>query len=741
MQRKLHKGACVHFCAPIKKCYNITSARLVMKSYLLLGAASVALSAGVSAQTAEDTQRTEETVFVTAPGAQRTADELIGNATAFDRDEIIENLSASLGETLLDAPGVSSTAFGQGASRPVLRGLGAERVQVLTNGIGAIDASTASPDHQVTADGIDAERIEILRGPAALAYGGQSIGGVVNVIDGLIVEELPDEALSADGFAAFNSVNEGTELAGRAQYTTGPFVLTLSASMRDFEDFDIPDFAESEAFRAAEEAEEEEHDEDEDHEEEEEVRGTLENSFVETDTLAAGLSWVGDTAFFGVAVRNQNATYGLPGHGEHGHGEEEHEDEDEDHDEEEHEEEEESPFIELEQTRIDVRGGLTFDSDVLTDLTGTFAIVDYEHVEFEAPGETGTVYANEGYEGRIELGHTLFGFDGAAGLQFISTDFSAIGAEAFISPTESELFGLFVYESKEWDSGIGLEGGLRYETVERDNVNFGTVEFDLASGSLGLHRHFDGGFFLGGQVSYTERAPADTELFADGPHLATDQFEVGDPTLGKESGLNLEGTARWSGENYNLGLNVFVTDFSDFIYLTPGETFEDGALVSEADGLPVFVFTQQDANFVGLEAYGEFTFSNALLGADWVFDASYDFVKAELADDGNVPFIPPTMIKSGLTAEWDAFEVGAKLTVAGDQNDIGVGQLATDGYAVIDLKAATDLSHFGWSAEGTKAFIEARNITDEEVRYATSVVKDIAPAPGQNIRVGLRIAF
>ncbi|MEX1252007.1 MAG: TonB-dependent receptor plug domain-containing protein, partial [Hyphomonas sp.] len=218
------------------------------------------------AQEAEPSRRLEPVLITTAPGPDRASDELIGNATALVREDIVRNLASTLGDTLSGEPGIASTFFGQGASRPVLRGLGAERVQVLTNGIGVIDVSAASPDHQVAADGIDAEKIEILRGPAALVYGGQAIGGVVNVIDGLIAEEIPDKPVSGDLLGAYNSVNEGTELAGRVRYNTGPFVLALSASTRDFGDYDIPGFVESARLRGLEDAEDEE---DEDHDEHE----------------------------------------------------------------------------------------------------------------------------------------------------------------------------------------------------------------------------------------------------------------------------------------------------------------------------------------------------------------------------------------------------------------------------------------------------------------------------------------
>ncbi|MEM1035929.1 MAG: TonB-dependent receptor [Pseudomonadota bacterium] len=699
-----------------------------MSRFLLLSAASaVSLSLGVTAN-AQESESRQDTVVVTTPGPDRAADELITSATVLDREQLLEGLYSTLGDTLDRQPGVASTFYGQGASRPVLRGLGAERVQVLTNGLGVIDVSAASPDHQVTADGIDADKIEIVRGPAALAYGGQAIGGVVNVIDGLIVEELPEEPFSADLFGAYNTVNEGTELAGKGQFTTGPFVISLSASQRDFDNYEIPGFAESAFQMAAEEAEG-----GEEGEEEEEVSGTQENSFVETQTLAAGLSWVGDNAFFGVAIREQTSEYGLPGGHEHGHEEGEEEGEEE--------EEEENPFIDLEQTRIDLRGGVTFGDGFLTDITASASIVDYEHVEFEAPGEAGTVFDTEGYEGRVEAGTEFGDIVGAVGLQFLDKEFSAVGEEAFITPTDTQSYAIFTYQTLEFESGAGVEGGFRVENTELDNIQFGQRRYTLTSGSVGVHQHLENGWFLGAQLAYTQRAPNESELFAFGPHLATNQFEVGGEFFDKEKGFNLDVAARWTGENVRLGINLFATDFDDFIYLTPGTAFIDGAITDEGDGLPVFVFEQDSAVFRGGEIYAGLTLDEGPGGADWDFTAGVDIVDAELGDGGNVPLVPPLTFNAGATAEWGAFEVGANLTWADEQSDAGVGQFETDGYTQIDLRAELDISDFGIGTDGTEVFIEARNITDEEIRFATSVLKDVAPAPGQNFRAGVRVSF
>lgn len=692
-------------------------------------------------------------VIVSLPGPDRPADELIGNASILDREDLVESLAGSLGDTLADRPGVSSTFFGAGASRPVLRGLGAERVLVLTNGLGVIDASAASPDHQVAADAIDAERIEILRGPAALAYGGEAIGGVVNVVDGLIAEERVVRPVSGDVFGAFNDVSEGTEAGGRVRFGTGPFVVTLTGSLRDFDSYEIPSPAESALQRAAEA--EEDHDEDHDadhdldgdHEHEEDHdhggdEGVLDNSFVETGQIAGGLSWIGEGAALGIAVRRQTAEYGLPGHAHaHAHEEEAHGEDDHDHGEGGEEEEEEGDaFIDLEQTRYDLRGHVDLSAGRLTRLSGALSVAEYEHTEFEAPGEPGTRYETDGVEGRVELTHDLLFGDGTLGLQATDIEFGAFGEEAFITPTDSRTLGLFLYEAKEWDSGIGAEAGLRVEQVEYDNIVFGSDSFDLVSGSAGLHRHFDGGWFLGGQVSYTERAPNESELYADGPHLATNQFEVGDQSLDPERGLNFEATARWVGERFQVGTNLFVTDFEGFIYLAPGTTLEDGAVVDEADGLPVFVFTQENADFYGGEIYATWT-PEGFLGAEWEIETGLDLVEADLETGGNVPLLPPVTFRTSVDAEWGPWEAGAAVTLADEQDDPGAGALPTDGYTRLDLRGEVDLSDFGFGRDGTELFVEARNVTDEEIRLATSTIKDLAPVPGRNVRVGLRVAF
>lgn len=729
----------------------------IWASMLLASASQIAL--------AEDAISRQDTIIVSGAGPNRVASELVSNASALDRSDILDTLGGTLGETLDSQPGVATSHFGAGASRPILRGLGAERVLVLNNGLGTVDVSAASPDHQVAADGIDAEAIEILRGPAALAYGGQAIGGVINVIDGLIVEEKPEKAFSGGLYSAYNSVNEGSEVAANAKFAVGDFVFSLSGSMRDYDNYDIPSFAESDRLRASEAHEEDEHhddedDHDEEHEDghedehdehEEEIRDTLENSYLKTDTLSGGVSWVGETAFFGAAVRHTTSEYGIPGHS-HAHGDEdEHHDDEEDEDHDEHEDEddheedehgeEEMPFIDLEQTRFDLRGGLNFGETGFTKLIVSASYSDYEHLEFEGPDEVGVKFTNEGTEARVELGHAFGDLKGSWGLQYLDKELAADGAEAFITPTSTQSFGLFAYELREWDDIIAIEGGARFEKIELENDVQGKRDFDLFNVSFGAHKHLGENWFVGAQVGYSERAPNESELFANGPHLATSQYEIGDATLDKESVVNFEGAVRWRTDQTRIGLNLFVNQFSDFIYLTPTTALEGGEIVDELDELPIVGFAQEDADFWGGEFIIEHSISDSLLNADWNASTSLEYVRAKLDNGQDVPLIPPLTMNVGLEADWGKFFAGTDVTIAGAQTRSGEGFLDTSGYTKLDFKTGLRLSEFGLPVENAEIFFDIRNVTDEEIRHATSVLKDTVPARGRNYRFGLRIAL
>jgi len=291
----------------------------------------------------------EDVVIVTASPLNLTADEAITGFSILTDDELEDRLASTIGETLKLEPGLSATSFGAGASRPIIRGQGGDRVRVLLNGVGSIDASSASPDHAVAAEPAQAERIEVVRGAALLRYGSSGAGGVVNVIDGRVPSEFPDGERDVAVRVGASSVDLGVNGAASIDQRIGDLVLHLDATYRDADDYRIPVLGES---RELLEADGEEVPEDIDE------NRDLENSFARSRGLTAGLSYIGENGYFGVAVNNFTSTYGIPG------GHEEGEEEEGGEEGEEEEEEEGDVFIDLDQTRVDINAAWDFNGPI-----------------------------------------------------------------------------------------------------------------------------------------------------------------------------------------------------------------------------------------------------------------------------------------------------------------------------------------------------------------------------------------
>jgi iron complex outermembrane recepter protein len=660
------------------------------RSVFMVSAAAILFGAPAYAQIVE-----EDEIVVTAP-IEGAAIESLQGANILRRDDIIATLNGGLGDTLDAQPGIASTSFGAGASRPIIRGLGEDRVRVLQNGIGAIDASTASPDHAVTSNGLDAERIEVLRGAAALAYGGNAIGGVVNVID----QSIPTRAIEGvegDLLVAYSSVDEGLHGAGDVGFGAGPFAARVSVSAYDTDPYETP-------------------------------LGEAPNQWTQGRTYAGGAGLVRGWGHVGLAVKRTEDDYGLlPHDGEPG------------------------GRIEMEQTRIEARGDFRIQWGPFDRLDFGVQHSDYEHTEFEGDGAPGTTFLSDGYEARLEAHHGGGAHEGATGLQIIDVDFEARGDEAFITPSNTQDIGVFLVER--WDTGPwGLEGGARYERREITNATAGSREFDNWSGSLGAFVRPIENWFLGATVAHTERAPTAIELFAEGPHHATETYEIGNPLLDQETALSFELSARYAAGPIRFELNLFNVAFSDYVALVergdvwwhdeasdtegfaPDES--DPGIPVDAEIMPVFHIIQQDATFTG----GEISVSARVFeigGFAFTTDASLDIVRAKFDAGGHPPRIPPRSLTLGVEAESTHWSGRVEWVDLAEQDRVAAFEAPTSGYSLINAGLA-----FRPFADQRLSFrLDGRNLTDEVARAHTSFLKEDLPLPGRNLRFTVLTRF
>lgn len=685
----------------------------------------------------------------TSPDIVVTADyvdslDIIGGQSVISGDDLVRDARGQIGETLTSQPGVSATSFAPGASRPVLRGFQGKRIRVLTDGLGSLDVSNTSTDHGVTIDPLSAERIEVLRGPAVLLFGSQAIGGAVNVIDRRIPRHVPEGGLHIDAQAGFGTAADDASFGAAADFALTPnLVAHVDGSYRHSDNLRVGGFLLSPPLRAeqraiaAEELEEGHIEESEEAQELADLHGRVPNSGVETYTFGGGLALIEDGGNLGVSFGYYDSDYGVPARpgAEHHHddedltvdGDAEHGD---------------APVtIGIKQWRADLRGQLDLGGAFLNAVRIRLGYADYEHTEFEGR-EIGTVFGSQAFEGRVELVQAnRDGWRGVTGVQGFTRDFKAIGAEAFVPPYETTQFGLFTLQEFAFGP-LGLEIGARYEhtDVKSPAVRIGTGDdaptapvdrsFDAFSGAVSLSYDIATDLRIGVTGSRAMRAPSAEELFSNGPHIATQGFEVGDPDFDVEKSWGLEGYIRGQAGPLRFRMSAYAQWFDDYIY--------EVATGEEQDELPVFQFLQSGARYYGLEGEVE----ASLLETD-AFSLSgnlvFDYVDAKITNGGgNVPRIPPLRIRGGLSA--DAGAIGARVEAEHvfKQNDVAAFETPTASFTLVN--ASVQWHPFG-AGDETVIVLAANNIFDVDARRHASFTKDFVPLAGRDVRISARLSF
>ncbi|MDZ3832653.1 MAG: TonB-dependent receptor [Sphingopyxis sp.] len=677
----------------------------------------------------DDDIHTGEPIIVTAPYVRSL--DILGNVSVLEGDELARDMRGQIGDSLTRQPGVSATSFAPGASRPVLRGFSGERVRVLTDGIGSIDVSNTSADHAVTIDPLTVERVEILRGPAVLLFGSQAIGGAVNLFDRRIPRKVPTDHVHIDAIGGYATAADDRNVGASIDVALSPQVVAhLDGSWRKSGDVRVGGFTLAPGLRgelldlAAEEREEGHADEAAELTETANARGKVANTASETWTVAGGLALINDGGQLGVSLAYIDSRYGVPSRpgAEHHH-------DDGGADEDEHGE---GPVtIGLKQWRADLRGEVELGDGLFDKLRLRAGFVDYEHTEFEGD-EVGTVFTNQGFEGRLELAQNdRGGWRGASGVQFSHRDFNAVGAEAFVPRNLTDQFALFTLQ--EWTLGrLGLEAAARYEKTDVRAPTLALArDFGTFSGALGASYALAEGVKVSVSGARAVRAPSAEELFSNGPHIATQSFEIGNPNLKREASWGAEASIRFKSDGINLALTGYANWFDNFIY--------SAATGAEEDELPVFQYFQRDAKVWGFEAEASARLAQ-IGGFNIVGDVTADMTRAEIRGGINehVPRIPPLRVLGGLEAQGERIDARAEVEWTDSQTRIAPFETPTKGFTLVNASIS-------WrplpDSRNLTLSLAANNIFDVDARRHASFTKDYVPLAGRDIRLTARASF
>ena len=543
-------------------------------------------------------------------------------STELSGARLAQRRRATIGETLRQEVGVTSSDFGPSASRPVIRGLGGERVRVLQNGVGVLDASGASEDHAVAVDPLAIDKIELVRGPAALLYGSQAVGGVVNLTTSRVPERRP---LISEG--RFEGQGSSTDLGRSGAFSlNAPVgasgVMHADLNARGADDYHAPNV------------------------------GRVLNSQSRTNSGAVGGSYVGTNGFVGGSYAEYQSTYGTVA--------------------------ERFTHINLRQRRFDLAGEVKATGFVRSvRVKNSYSLYAHDEVE---DGQTGTRFRNAGDEARVDVVHrAVAGVNGRFGLQLSGNIFSARGDEGFLPETKTHAGGVFVFEERaagRWRPSFGVRLDLTEVAAARDDA-FGPARrrnFTGVSVSSGVLYQLTPVDQLVFNASLTERAPNYQELFAHGPHAATHTYEVGNVDLGLEKSGAFE--ASWRRETTRV--NVFWQEFAGFVAMSP-----TGLVV---DDVPRFDYVGTSARLYGAEAEWRWPVPTRVPGGTLELGVKGDLVHGEdRARRRPLPRVTPIRESVALTYKGEALRAEADVRHAERQARIADFETATPAWVMVDL--------------------------------------------------------
>lgn len=680
--------------------------------FSLLGSCWLSTTAFAQVGDTKKMIRMPELVITSTPFKDRSELNMTQPTSILQGDNLRRKREASLGDTLINEVGVTSSSFGPGAGRPIIRALDGPRIQVLENGISSLDVSSLSPDHPVAIETLNASQIEILRGPATLLYGGGATGGVVNTVNRNIPNQLY-KTLTGSFEVRGNTATEERAGSVNLSRSFGSMSWNVSGFRRNTGNYNIPGQANISGISPEVDGSSNAHsiNNNKTHE--------LKNSAVMAQGGSIGGSYVGERGFLGGSISLMSSKFGIPSL--------------------------EAPTIDMAQARYNLAGALDSPFKGIEKLKMRTGYNDYKHDERERTGELGTRFKNRELETRIELLHVpIYELKGVVGTHFQDRTFSALGEESIVPITHARSTGVFLLEERNWDK-LRVEMGGRYEHATRNPQHSISPAraFDLFSGSLGGFWNLIQDYNVGLTATHGQRAPAIEELYVNGAHHATATFQTGDATLRKEASNNIDlsinkatGPIRWK-------INGFYNYFNNYIFLRNSDRDRNGiadrvdeeGTIDPAGEFLVQDMTQRNATFYGAEAEANLTLKPETLE----LRLFTDYVRGKLNNGGNIPRVTPQRFGMELNYVKGPWSGNLTTIYVLRQNKRAELETSTADYVLLNLEASYRIKQT--KSDGIQLFVQGRNLLNEEIRYHTSFLKNFVLQPGVALIAGIRGDF
>ncbi|MCJ2186392.1 TonB-dependent receptor [Novosphingobium beihaiensis] len=630
-------------------------------------------------------------------------------------DSLARNLKPQIGQMLANLPGVTTSGFAPGVSRPILRGFDGPRVQVLLDGIGSLDASSVSADHAVSLDTLNVERVEVLHGPRVLLYASDPAGGAVNAIDKRIPRHVPENTYKLDALASFgtaaNLFNGGAaadvKLADRlVAHVDGSYFHSdnldigghvLSPELRAQTLTRADDLAAAGDTAGAATLTDQAN-----------RKGSIPNSWTKGWSVGGGLAFIDEGGDIGVSVQRLSTDYGIPPRPSVDPG---------------------ATSIALRQTRVDLRAGLNLDGFFKrVEMRGAFG--DYEHAEIE-DGNVGTKFHNKSIKVRLQADQARHGiWTGSSGVQYSTARLDISGDEMLLPNSQTDQFAVFTLQQLEVGQ-FDLEGALRYENTRIHTIPAAERRnFSQYSAVAGLAWHPIDHLTVSVSYLHGERAPAAEELFVDGMHDATQSYERGNPNFTVERSDGIEAGIRYNGGDFAGSVTAYGTNFANFITGVPtGEVIEE---------FPVYQYIQAPARFRGVEAEGALTFLRWSSGGSLKADTGVDYTHARLVGIGPVPRIPPLRVRGGLEFDSSNLDLRGEVEWNDHQKRVADNENPTRAFTLVNLSAT-------WRPMGDQSpvslILAADNLLNAKGRLAASETRDFVPIAGRDVRLTAKLSF